>query len=355
MSHDSTYRAAGVDIDAGAKAVELMRKSIAGTIRPGVLGDIGGFGGLFGLKEAGRWQDPVLVAGADGVGTKLKIAFAMGIDHTIGIDCVAMNVNDILVQGAEPLFFLDYLAVGRLRAEQAADIVRGVADGCALAGCALLGGETAEMPGMYADGEYDLAGFAVGIAEREQVLDGRLVQPGDAVIGLASSGLHSNGYSLARHVLLEKAGLKLDEHVPELGTTLGEELLRPTNIYCRPVLSLLRSEHASAVHAMAHITGGGLVENPIRSLPAGTRMLLRRAAWPRPPVFSMIEKLGAVSREEMDRVFNNGLGFLLVVAADRADAIRAYLQAEGIKSYLCGEIEAADAGARPTVRLEGEW
>lgn len=350
-----SYRAAGVDIDAGARAVELMKQSIAGTMRPGVMGNVGGFGGLFSLKEAGAWRDPVLVSGADGVGTKLKIAFATGIDDTIGIDCVAMNVNDILVAGAEPLFFLDYLAVGKLNPEQAANIVRGVAEGCRRAGCALLGGETAEMPSLYRDGEYDLAGFAVGIVEREQMRDSSRVRVGDAVIGLPSSGLHSNGYSLARAVLLERAQLRLDEHIDELGCTLGEEMLRPTAIYSRPVLGLLRSNLGDSVHAMAHITGGGLVDNPVRSLPSGTRLVLRRDSWKRPPIFDLIERLGAVDRAEMERVFNNGIGMLLTVAAEDADAIVRFLHERDVPAVLCGEVVAGSPGAAPEVKLEGDW
>ncbi len=335
-----------MDVDAGNRAVELMKASVRRTLRPEVLGGIGAFGGCFAL-DPGRYRQPVLVAGADGVGTKLKIAFALDRHDTVGIDCVAMNVNDVLAQGAEPLFFLDYLAVGRLDPERVAAIVSGVAEGCVRAGCALLGGETAEMPGFYPPGEYDLAGFAVGVVERERLLDGSAVRPGDALVGLASSGLHSNGYSLARRLLLEAAGLRLDQHVAELGRTLGEELLEPTRIYARPVLALLRA--GRPVRAMAHITGGGLVENIPRALPPGTAAVLRPGSWPEPPVFDLIRAAarrtgGGIAEAEMRRTFNLGLGMVLVVAPDAADGLVRDLERAGERAWLVGEVVAGERG-----------
>lgn len=341
-----TYRGAGVDVDAGNRAVELMKSSVRRTHRPEVLGDLGGFGGCFAL-EAGRYRQPVLVSGADGVGTKLRIAFAMDRHDTVGIDCVAMNVNDILVQGAEPLFFLDYLAVGRLDPERVAAVVSGVAEGCVRAGCALLGGETAEMPGFYAPGEYDLAGFAVGVADRERLLDGRGVRPGDAVVGLASSGLHSNGFSLARRLLLDAAGLGLEQRVEDLGRTLGEALLEPTRIYVKPVLSLLRA--GRPLRALAHITGGGLVENIPRALPEGTAVRLRPGAWPEPPVFGLIRAAarrtgGGIAEAEMRRTFNLGLGMVAIVAPEAADAVVRDLTAAGEAAFIVGEVVPGERG-----------
>ncbi|WP_406678747.1 phosphoribosylformylglycinamidine cyclo-ligase [Moorella sp. ACPs] len=329
-----TYAAAGVDIAAGNRAVELMQEHVRRTFRPGVLGDLGGFGGLFAL-EPGRYRQPVLVAGTDGVGTKLKIAFLMDRHDTVGIDAVAMCVNDILVHGAEPLFFLDYLAVGKMVPEKVARIVAGVAEGCRQAGCALIGGETAEMPGFYQEDEYDLAGFAVGVVEREELLDGGRIQPGQVVLGLASSGLHANGFSLARRVLLAEAGYTLDRQLPELGRTLGEELLAPTRIYAASLLPLLKE---GLIKGLAHITGGGLVENPPRILPQGLSMRLDRRSWPVPPVFHLIQENGKVPEPEMYRTFNMGLGMLAVVAASDADRVKARLQAAGEEVFVVGEI-----------------
>ncbi|WP_277998694.1 phosphoribosylformylglycinamidine cyclo-ligase [Moorella sulfitireducens] len=329
-----TYAAAGVDIAAGNRAVELMREHVRCTFRPGVLGDMGGFGGLFAL-EPGRYRQPVLVAGTDGVGTKLKIAFLMDRHDTVGIDAVAMCVNDILVQGAEPLFFLDYLAVGKMVPEKVAQIVAGVAAGCRQAGCALIGGETAEMPGFYPEDEYDLAGFAVGIVEREELLDGSRLRPGQVVLGLASSGLHSNGFSLARRVLLADAGYTLDWQVPELGRPLGEELLEPTRIYVGSLLPLIKE---GLIQGLAHITGGGLVENPPRILPEGLNMRLDWRSWPVPPVFRLIQENGRVPEAEMYRTFNMGLGMLAVVEAGDADRVKGSLEAAGEKVFVVGEI-----------------
>ncbi|HEX7488624.1 MAG TPA: phosphoribosylformylglycinamidine cyclo-ligase, partial [Anaeromyxobacteraceae bacterium] len=284
-----TYRDAGVDIDEGDRLVELIKPLARPTLRKEVLAGIGGFGGLFALDMA-RWKEPVLVSGTDGVGTKLKVAFAAGRHATIGIDLVAMCVNDVAVVGAEPLFFLDYFATGKLSAEQGAEVVKGIAEGCRQAGCALIGGETAELPGFYERGEYDLAGFAVGCVERSRILDGRTVAPGDAVLGLAASGLHSNGYSLARKALLEKH--PLDWSPPELaGKTLADALLEPTRIYAKDVLALLA---AVPVKALAHITGGGLPGNVPRNLPVGTRAVLDARRWPRSPLFDLVQREGEV-------------------------------------------------------------
>lgn len=339
-----TYRQAGVDIDAGNRAVELIKQRVKGTLRPEVLAGVGGFGGLFALNAQGV-QEPVLVAATDGVGTKLKIAFQMGRHDTVGRDLVAMNVNDLLVTGAEPLFFLDYLAVGRLDPEQAAAIVGGIADGCQEAGCALIGGETAEMPGFYAPGEYDLAGFAVGLVDRGALVDGREVRPGDAVIGLPSSGLHSNGYSLVRRVVAE-AGLRLDQPVAELGGVLGDVLLEPTRIYVRSVLSLLKG---TAVKAMAHITGGGLLENIPRSLPEGVGVVLHRSAFPDLPIFSFLARLGRIPLPEMARTFNLGIGFVLIVEPAVADGAVRHFCDQGIPARIVGEV----AGNRAGVELLG--
>ncbi|SHF32995.1 phosphoribosylformylglycinamidine cyclo-ligase [Desulfofundulus australicus DSM 11792] len=333
-----TYAEAGVDIAAGNRAVELMKESVRSTFRPEVLAEIGGFGGLFALDTT-RYRHPVLVSGADGVGTKLKIAMLMDRHDTIGIDAVAMCVNDILVQGAEPLFFLDYLAVGRLVPEKVAAIVSGVAEGCRQAGCALIGGETAEMPGFYAPGEYDLAGFAVGVVERERIIDGSSIRPGDRLIGLPSSGLHSNGYSLARRVLLEVAGYGVETYHEDLGRTVGEEMLEPTRIYVRTVLPLLEQFD---IRGMAHITGGGLTENIPRILPRGTAAVVERRSWPVPPVFSLIQSIGRVAEEEMLRTFNMGLGLVMVVPEEQAGAVLEYLLQRGEKAYLVGEIAGGE-------------
>lgn len=329
-----TYKEAGVDIDAGNEAVRLMKKHVRSTHRPEVLTEIGSFGGLFALSN--KYEEPVLVSGTDGVGTKLKIAFLLDKHDTIGQDAVAMCVNDIIVHGAEPLFFLDYLAVGKLDPEQVATIVRGIAAGCRQAGCALIGGETAEMPGFYASGEYDLAGFAVGVVERKKIIDGRQVKPGHVVIGLPSSGLHSNGYSLARKVLLEKAALRPDTYQPELGKTLGEELLTPTKIYVKTIQHLLSRV---PVEAMAHITGGGLPENLPRILPPGLGVRLNKKAWTVPPIFTLIQTLGAVPETEMYRTFNMGIGFVCLVAPEEADKACAVLAEAGEEPVIIGRVE----------------
>lgn len=335
VSQGLTYADAGVDIDAGAEAVEMMKEHVKRTFRPEVLTDLGGFGGLFSLNTSG-YKNPVLVSGTDGVGTKLMIAFKMDRHDTIGIDAVAMCANDILVQGAEPLFFLDYLAVGRLVPARVADIVKGIAEGCRQAGCALIGGETAEMPGFYSPEEYDVAGFVVGIVDRDRIIDGSRIQVGDAVIGLPSSGLHSNGYSLARKVLLEVGGYEMDSYVDELGRTVGEEMLEPTKIYVRQILPLLGKYE---IRGMAHITGGGLSENIPRILPEGTKVVLQPQLWPEKPVFRLIRNIGRVSAEEMNRTFNMGIGMVLVSPQEQAEAIIDDLASQGEKAYVIGRVE----------------
>jgi phosphoribosylformylglycinamidine cyclo-ligase len=335
-----TYRDAGVDIDEGDRLVELIKPLARPTLRKEVLAGIGGFGGLFALDLA-KYRQPVLVSGTDGVGTKLKVAFAADRHATVGIDLVAMCVNDIAVVGAEPLFFLDYYATGKLSAEQGAEVVRGIAEGCRQAGCALIGGETAELPGFYERGEYDLAGFAVGCVERPNIVDGTRVRPGDVVIGVGSSGLHSNGYSLARRALLERH--PLDWKVESAGgRSLGDLLLEPTRIYAKDVLALLEKV---PVRSLSHITGGGLPGNVPRNLPDGTRAVLEEKRWDRPPVFDLIEREGNVPRDEMYRTFNMGLGLTVVVAPGDEAAALALLAARGLGAWTVGSIEAGTGEA----------
>ena len=336
----TTYRDAGVDIDEGDRLVDLIKPLARPTLRPEVLAGIGGFGGLFAL-DVKKYRNPVLVSGTDGVGTKLKLAFLTGRHDTVGIDLVAMSVNDVAVTGAEPLFFLDYFATGKLRAEEAAQVVKGIAEGCRQAGCALIGGETAELPGFYADGEYDLAGFAVGVVERNRILDGRAVRPGDALLGVASTGLHSNGYSLARKVLLDRHALS--DRPPELaGRTVGEALLEPTRIYARDILALLEQV---PVRAVAHITGGGLPGNAPRNLPDGTRAVIRAGSWTVPAIFDLIEREGAVPRDEMFRTFNMGLGLVVALPSASAEAARALLAGRGLASWVVGTVEPGSGEA----------
>ncbi|SEN73993.1 phosphoribosylformylglycinamidine cyclo-ligase [Lihuaxuella thermophila] len=332
------YKAAGVDIDAGNETVERIRSHVRRTFRPEVLGDIGGFGGLFALKP---YKNPVLVSATDGVGTKLKVAFALDRHDTIGIDCVAMCVNDIVVQGAEPLFFLDYLATGKLSPAQAEAVVKGIADGCVQAGCALIGGETAEMPGMYAPGEYDVAGFCVGVVERDQILSGTDIVPGDVLIGFASNGLHSNGFSLARKVLLDDREADFSEPVPGSEQTLGEALLAPTRIYVRPFLELSRRFR---VKGGAHITGGGLIENVPRMLPEGCRAEVDRSTWETPAIFKWIQELGNISTEDMYRTFNMGIGMVVAVPVDEADAVVKAAEELGEKAVVIGRVTSGERG-----------
>ena len=336
-----SYRDAGVDIDAGDALVERIKPFAKRTMRSEVLAGIGGFGALVEIGK--RFREPVLVAGTDGVGTKLMLAFEMQRHDTIGIDLVAMSVNDILVQGAEPLFFLDYFACGKLDVAVAADVIAGIAHGCEQAGCALIGGETAEMPGMYRVGEYDLAGFAVGVVEKSAVIDGHTIAPGDVVLGLASSGPHSNGYSLIRRIVSTVAA---DLHAPFGSGTLGDALLTSTRIYVKPLLALLR---ALPVKGMAHITGGGLTGNVPRMLPPGTRARLESAQWPRPPIFDWLQSNGRVADAEMHRVFNCGIGMVIIVAPEHAEPAQRLLADAGEAVYPIGRIDARPAGAPATV------
>ena len=338
-SESASYKAAGVDITAGYRAVELMKKHVQRTERPGVLGGLGGFGGLF-LPNLAGMKEPVLVSGTDGVGTKLKIAFLLGKHDTVGIDCVAMCVNDIVCSGAEPLFFLDYIACGRNVPERIAEIVAGVAEGCVQAGAALIGGETAEMPGFYPEDEYDLAGFAVGIVDRERILDSSAMREGDALIALPSSGVHSNGFSLVRRVF-EVEGGALERYEPELGRTLGEALLEPTRIYVKPVLALLRSARVSAI---SHITGGGFYENVPRALAPGFTARIEKAKLKTPPLFSLIARAGEIPERDMYNTFNMGVGMLAAVAAEDADAAARCLRENGVEAYVCGEVARGEGG-----------
>lgn len=328
------YKASGVDIDAATHSVDLIKKWVSRTRRPEVMADIGSFGGFFALDNA-KYQQPVLVSGTDGVGTKLKIAQMMGIHDTVGIDLVAMCVNDILVHGAEPLFFLDYIALGKLKPGLIEDLVKGISQGCLQAGCALIGGETAEMPGFYDNDKYDLAGFTVGVVEKNKLLDGSRVKAGDIILGLKSSGLHSNGYSLARSALLDRGGLSLTQEIAELGRTLGEELLEPTRIYVSIIQKLLGQIEISA---MAHITGGGIPENLVRVLPDGLGAVIENTSLYIPPIFQLIQRLGKVETKEMFRTFNMGLGFLIVVDKDLADKTIGILSALGEKAVQVGVV-----------------
>ena len=332
-SHSASYAAAGVNIEAGYEGVRLMKQHVQRTFIPGVVSDIGGFGGLFRPELAGM-KTPVLVSGTDGVGTKQRIAQLMGIHHTVGIDCVAMCVNDIVCCGAKPLFFLDYIAIGRNEPEKVASLVSGVAEGCVQAGCALIGGETAEHPGTMQPEDYDLAGFSVGIVDQEKIIRKDSVQAGDVILGLPSSGIHSNGYSLVRKVFdVEHASL--ETHVDELGTTLGEALLTPTRIYVLPVLAALAS---GGVHGVSHITGGGFYENIPRCLPDGFQAKIEKAAIPVLPIFKMIQERGGIPERDMFNTFNMGIGMSLVVAHDRVDAVRAVLP----DTVVIGEIVRGD-------------
>ena len=332
-----SYRDAGVDIDAGNRLVDRIKPHARRTLRPGVLGGLGGFGALFELP-LDRYRQPVLVSGTDGVGTKLKLALELNRHDTIGVDLVAMCVNDVLVVGAEPLFFLDYYASGHLNVDVAADVIKGIADGCAQAGAALVGGETAEMPGMYREGDYDLAGFCVGVVEKTRIIDGSKVQPGDVLLGLASSGPHSNGYSLIRKILAV-SGATLEQPFAA-GQTLGQTLLAPTRIYVKPILRLLEQVE---VHAIAHITGGGLTENIPRVLPANTKAVIEMQSWQRPAVFQWLQQQGGVAEVEMRRTFNCGVGLVVCVAAEDAERAQTLLREPGETVWPLGQI-AAGAG-----------
>ena len=341
MSHPNdsplTYRDAGVDIEAGESLVERIKPLVQKTQRPECLGNIGGFGGLFELP-IDRYRQPVLVSGTDGVGTKLKLAVILDRHDTIGIDLVAMCVNDVLVLGAEPLYFLDYFATGRLSPEHAQSVIAGIASGCETAGAALIGGETAEMPGMYSSGDYDLAGFCVGVVEKDQIIDGSHIRAGDQVLGLASSGLHSNGYSLARAVL-ERSHTTLDNPIGE--TTLGEALLAPTRIYVRPILALLKT---MPIHGIAHITGGGLPGNIPRILPGDCNCRINATAWPRPEIFQWLQSEGSIDDTEMLRTFNCGIGLVIIVSSDTAAQAQQMLEASGETVYRLGEVQTGGRG-----------
>ena len=336
-----SYRDAGVDIDAGDALVEAIKPFAKRTMREGVLGGIGGFGALFEISK--KFKEPVLVSGTDGVGTKLKLAFHLNRHDTVGIDLVAMSVNDILVQGAEPLFFLDYFACGKLDVPTATDVIKGIARGCELAGCALIGGETAEMPSMYPDGEYDLAGFAVGAVEKSAIIDGKRIAPGDVVLGLASSGAHSNGYSLVRKIIsVAQPDLNADFH----GRPLADALLEPTRIYVKPLLALMQSME---VRGMVHITGGGLVENIPRVLQPNLTAVLQRDGWTMPPLFAWLQQHGGVADAEMHRVFNCGIGMAVIVSAANADAAMKQLQAAGEMVFRIGAIRERQGDEAQTI------
>lgn len=333
MSQSLSYRDAGVDINAGDSLVERIKPFAKRTMRPEVLGDLGGFGALVEISQ--KYRHPVLVSGTDGVGTKLKLAFEWDQHDTVGIDLVAMSVNDILVQGAEPLFFLDYFACGKLDVERAAAVIKGIAAGCEQSGCALIGGETAEMPGMYPDGEYDLAGFAVGVVEKEQVINGRSIVAGDVVLGLASNGIHSNGYSLVRKII-ERAQPELDAEFNQ-GKTLRQAIIAPTRLYVKPILEALKQ---FTIKGMAHITGGGISENVPRILPENTVAAIDSQSWPLPKLFQWLQQAGNVEIQEMYRTFNCGIGMVLVVNAEDADAIQKFLQQQGETVYQIGRIRS---------------
>jgi len=327
-----SYKEAGVDIDLANQIVKKIKPLIGKTSIPGVLGGIGGFGGLFSLAEQ-KYKEPVLVSSTDGVGTKLKVAFTLNKHDTIGIDLVAMSVNDIITCGAKPLFFLDYISIGKLSEKVVVEIVKGVTEGCKMAGCALLGGETAEMPGFYSEGEYDLAGFAIGIVEKSKIIDGRKIKEGDSIIGIASNGLHSNGFSLARKVLLESNKYKINNKVSSFGEYLGEELLTPTKIYVQPILHLLEKYK---ILGIAHITGGGLLENIPRILPEEVSVQITQKSWFKPPIFPLIQKEGEISDEEMYQTFNMGIGMVLIVRQKEALEILEALRLRDYNSYIIG-------------------
>ena len=341
MSQSLSYRDAGVDINAGDSLVERIKPFAKRTMRPEVLGDLGGFGALVEINQ--KYRHPVLVSGTDGVGTKLKLAFEWDQHDTVGIDLVAMSVNDILVQGAEPLFFLDYFACGKLDVERAAAVIKGIAAGCKQSGCALIGGETAEMPGMYPDGEYDLAGFAVGVVEKEQVINGRSIVAGDVVLGLASNGIHSNGYSLVRKII-ERAQPELDAEFNQ-GKTLRQAIIAPTRLYVKPILAALKQFN---IKGMAHITGGGIRENIPRILPENTVAAINSQSWPLPRLFQWLQQAGNVEIQEMYRTFNCGIGMVLVVNEEDADAIQKFLQQQGETVYQIGRIRTRQGDEHQT-------
>lgn len=339
MSDTSAYAAAGVDIEAGDRAVDLMKAHVAATRRPEVLGGLGGFAGFFDASALKGYHHPVLATSTDGVGTKVAVAQAMDKHDTIGIDLIGMLVDDLVVCGAEPLFVTDYIACGKVVPERIADIVKGIADGCLAAGCSLVGGETAEHPGLLQPHEYDIAGATTGVVERSKILGPERVRVGDAVIAMAASGLHSNGYSLVRHVLLSGAGWALDRHVDELGRTLGEELLEPTRIYALDVLDLIGQVE---VHAMSHITGGGLANNLARVIPGDMVAVLQRSSWTPPAIFQLVQRVGRISQADIDATLNMGVGMVAILPQDQVDAALARLAGRGVESWVLGRVEASE-------------
>jgi phosphoribosylformylglycinamidine cyclo-ligase len=338
MDKKITYRDAGVDIDLADKVLGKLSETIRSTHRPEVIGKMGGFAAMF-RPDWARYKDPILVSATDGVGTKLKIAFMMDVHNTVGIDLVAMNVNDLLVLGAEPLFFLDYFATGSIKENIISDVISGIAEGCRQAGCSLIGGETAEMPDFYPPGEYDLAGFCVGMTDGPDTIDGSQIKVGDALVGIESSGLHSNGFSLVRKALLEYKNYNMASRLPDLGRTLGEVLLEPTKIYVKPVLDLCASIR---IRGMAHITGGGFIGNIPRILPDGCSVVIRNRSWDIPPIFRIIKNAAGIDDYEMFRTFNMGIGFVLIIQPDLAEAVRGRLRHHGLESRVIGEIIPCD-------------
>jgi phosphoribosylformylglycinamidine cyclo-ligase len=335
----ATYKDAGVDVEAGYESVRLMRNDVKRTFRPEVLTDIGGFGGLFALDKS-KYEEPVLVSGTDGVGTKLKIAFLMDKHDTVGIDCVAMCVNDIICGGAEPLFFLDYIALGKNRPEKVAEIVKGVADGCVMSGCSLVGGETAEMPGFYPENEYDIAGFAVGIVDKSKIINGKSIKAGDSIIGLPSSGLHSNGYSLVRK-LMHPTEQKLSEHIQTIGTSLGEELLKPTRIFVKTILDI---KDKFNIKGISNITGGGFIENIPRIIPEGLRVKINKGTWPVLPIFKLLQTMGDIKERDIYNTFNMGIGMVMVVDREISSDVVKYLKQHSEDAYIIGEVINGEAG-----------
>ncbi len=337
-----TYKKAGVDIDEGERFVKRISSMVKKTFRPEVMVDIGSFSALFKLNVK-KYKKPVLVSGTDGVGTKLKIAFMMGRHNTVGIDLVAMCVNDILTSGAEPLFFLDYFATGKLKSEKASEVIKGIVTGCKEAGCSLIGGETAEMPGFYSEEEYDLSGFAVGVVDQNKIIDGSQIKGGNAIIGIASNGLHSNGYSLVRKIFFDLRKMDIHEYIPELKNRLGEELLKPTRIYVKAFAAL---KDKLKIKGMAHITGGGIPGNLPRILPEGRSAFIRIGSWPVPKIFSLIEKMGKVPQDDMKRTFNMGIGYVMVVSEGTAGNAVSLLKKSGYPAYVIGNIEKGGKGVR---------
>jgi phosphoribosylformylglycinamidine cyclo-ligase len=346
MNKSLTYADAGVDIDKADSLVDTIKQIAKKTRRTGVMGEIGGFGGLFSLNTA-HMNRPVLVSSTDGVGTKLKIAFLMDCHDTVGIDLVAMCVNDIAVQGAAPLFFLDYLATGKLKTGIVTDIISGIGEGCLQANCSLIGGETAEMPGFYRDNEYDLAGFAVGLVDNEKIVDGSEIRPGHRLVGIASSGLHSNGYSLVRKICFEVLKLKVDSHIPDLGKTIGEELLTPTRIYAETIQSLIRD---LPIQGLAHITGGGITDNIVRVIPQACGIQIKRGSWEIPAIFSFLQTAGKVKDAEMMRTFNNGIGLVAIVPEKSAQEVLNRLSGSGETAWVIGEVTQLKADAKGRVQ-----